>query len=96
MLVLNKIKNQFAKLKRVIIFLNNPEQYHARVKMLRKKGMQIGNNVSVLHGTIFDPSRPFLIEIGNNVTFAPRCHVLTHDASMFIFQKRTRIGGQNS
>ncbi len=54
--------------------------------------MKIGSNVQILHDTILDPSRAFLIEIGNNVTFAPRCHLLTHDASMNIFQKKTRIG----
>ena len=54
--------------------------------------MKIGYNVFILHGTVIDNSRPFLIEIGNNVTLAPKCHILTHDASMCNFLNITRIG----
>ncbi len=87
-----KVKNQFIKIRRAIIFLEDPGKFHVRIKKLRKQGMKIGKDVKILHDTIFDASRPWLIEIGNNVTFAPRCHVLTHDASMDIFLKKTRIG----
>ena len=88
----DKISNLLTLLKRPVVFLRAPTHYHAQVKKMKKHGMKIGRNVSILHDTILDPSRPFLIEIGNNVTFAPRCHVLTHDASMCLFQNRTRIG----
>jgi maltose O-acetyltransferase len=87
-----KISNQIRKLHRAIIFLDDPGHFNSRIKMLRKNGMIIGKNVSILHDTIIDQSRPFLIEIGDNVTISPRCHILTHDASMNVFQKRTRIG----
>ncbi len=90
--MLKKIKSQFKKVSRALLFLNSPEHYYSRVKYLERKGMKIGKNVQILHDTILDSSRAFLIEIGNNVTFAPRCHLLTHDASMNIFQKKTRIG----
>jgi len=90
--MLKKIKTQLNKISKALVFLNSPEHYHSRVKHLKRRGMKIGKNVQILHDTILDPSRAFLIEIGNNVTFAPRCHILTHDASMNIFQKKTRIG----
>lgn len=92
MSLLRLIHNQLRKIGCAIVFLNDPGHFHSRVNRLRKKGMQIGYNVRILHDTILDPSRPFLIEIGNNVTFAPRCHVLTHDASMHTFLGKTRIG----
>jgi maltose O-acetyltransferase len=92
MSLIRRISNQFMKIGRAVVFLHDPEHFHSRVNRLRRHGMKIGHNVSILHDTILDPSRPFLIEIGNNVTFAPRCHVLTHDASMHVFLKTTRLG----
>lgn len=90
--MIKKIKTQFEKISRALLFLHDPRHYYSRIKYLKRKGMKIGKNVKILHDTILDPSRAFLIEIGNNVTFAPRCHLLTHDASMNIFEKNTRIG----
>ena len=87
-----KLKVLINKIETAITFLWNPTHYHSRIKYLKKKGMKIGYNVSILHGTVIDNSRPFLIEIGNNVTLAPKCHILTHDASMYNFLNMTRIG----
>ena len=55
-------------------------------------GMTVGKNFKRLHGTILDPSHCWLIEIGDNVTFAPRVHVLCHDASTKVFLGYTKIG----
>ena len=44
-------------------------------------GMKVGSNFKRLNGVILDPSHCWLIEIGDNVTMAPRVHVLCHDAS---------------
>lgn len=55
-------------------------------------GMKVGVNFSRLHGTILDPSHCWLIEIGDNVTLAPRVHVLCHDASTKHFLGYTKIG----
>lgn len=55
-------------------------------------GMQVGSNFQRMHGTILDPSHCFLIEIGNNVTLAPRVHILCHDASTKQFLGVTKIG----
>jgi len=55
-------------------------------------GMKVGKNFKRLHGTILDPAHCWLIEIGNNVTMAPRVHILCHDASTKNFLGYTKIG----
>ena len=55
-------------------------------------GMMVGKNFKRLHGTILDPSHCWLIEIGDNVTMAPRVHILCHDASTKTFLGYTKIG----
>ena len=60
-------------------------------QQLIKMGMKVGNNFGRLHGVILDPSHCWLIEIGDNVTLAPRVHILCHDASTKGFLGYTRI-----
>lgn len=55
-------------------------------------GMKVGKNFKRLHGTILDPGHCWLIEIGDDVTMAPRVHVLCHDASTKLFLGHTKIG----
>lgn len=55
-------------------------------------GMKVGTGFKRLHGVILDPGHCWLIEIGNNVTMAPRVHVLCHDASTKQFLGYTKIG----
>ena len=55
-------------------------------------GMKVGKNFKRMVGTILDPSHCWLIEIGDNVTIAPRAHILCHDASTKTFLGYTRIG----
>jgi maltose O-acetyltransferase len=55
-------------------------------------GMQVGKNFKRLNGVILDPSHCWLIEIGDNVTMAPRVHILCHDASTKTFLNYTKIG----
>ena len=55
-------------------------------------GMKVGKNFGRLHGVILDPSHCWLIEIGDNVTMAPRVHILCHDASTKQFLGYTKIG----
>lgn len=62
---------------------------------LVKRGLVIGDNFHRMHGTIIDPSHCWLINIGNNVTLAPRVHILAHDASTYMFLGYTRIGVVN-
>ena len=55
-------------------------------------GMKVGSNFQRLHGVILDPGHCWLIEIGDNVTLAPRVHILCHDASTKTFLNYTKIG----
>ena len=55
-------------------------------------GMKVGKNFNRLHGVILDPGHCWLIEIGDNVTMAPRVHILGHDASTKQFLNYTKIG----
>ena len=55
-------------------------------------GMTVGKNFGRLNGVILDPSHCWLIEIGDNVTLAPRVHILCHDASTKQFLNYTKIG----
>ena len=55
-------------------------------------GMKVGKNFGRLGGVILDPSHCWLIEIGDNVTMAPRVHILCHDASTKTFLNYTKIG----
>lgn len=55
-------------------------------------GMTVGKNFGRLNEVILDPSHCWLIEIGDNVTMAPRVHILCHDASTKTFLNYTKIG----
>lgn len=70
--------------------------YRIRAEFTTEKlismGMKVGNNFNRLHGVILDPGHCWLIEIGDNVTLAPRVHILCHDASTKQFLGYTKIG----
>ncbi len=55
-------------------------------------GMKVGKNFGRLNGVILDPSHCWLLEIGDDVTLAPRVHILCHDASTKTFLGYTKIG----
>lgn len=59
---------------------------------LVKRGMKIGENFVRLNEVILDPDHCWLIEIGSNVTLAPRVHILCHDASTKNFLNFTKVG----
>jgi acetyltransferase (isoleucine patch superfamily) len=59
---------------------------------LIKRGMVLGNNFNRMHGVILDDSHCWLISIGDNVTMAPRVHILAHDASTCHHLGYARIG----
>lgn len=61
-------------------------------KQLIDMGMSVGENFKRLNGVILDPAHCWLIEIGNNVTLAPRVHILCHDASTKLWLNYTKIG----
>lgn len=76
--ILNKIYS--------LIFYNNPVKVHI------KRGLVVGKNFNMLQEVILDYSHIWHIEIGDNVTLAPRVHILAHDASTKLFLNYTRIG----
>lgn len=55
-------------------------------------GMTVGKNFGRLNSVILDPAHCWLITIGDNVTMAPRVHILCHDASTKQFLGYTKIG----
>lgn len=57
---------------------------------LKERGLKIGENFRCGSGSIIDPSHCWHISIGSNVVFAPRVHVLAHDASTY-FLGYTRV-----
>jgi len=59
---------------------------------LVKMGLTVGRNFNRQNGCIIDESHCWLITIGDNVTFAPRVHILAHDASTKIYLNHTKIG----
>ena len=58
---------------------------------LLKRGLVVGNDFMRMGGVIIDPSHCWHIKIGNNVTLAPRVHILAHDASTWVFLGYTRV-----
>ena len=61
-------------------------------EQLTAMGMVCGKNFARMKDVILDPSHCWLIEIGDNVTLAPRVHILCHDASTKLFLGYTKIG----
>lgn len=59
---------------------------------LKRKGLSVGKNFNMLHGVIIDYSHTWHIKIGDDVTLAPRVHILAHDASTKMHFGYTRIG----
>ncbi len=69
--------NWIKRIVKRILGINNGITYKDCIKM----GMKVGTNVLQLHEVTFDYSHCWLIEIGNDVVFAPQVYLLAHDAS---------------
>ena len=61
------------------------------VEIAIDNGMKVGKNFNVKEGCILDPGHVWLISVGDDVTLAPRVHLLAHDASTKILTGYTRI-----
>lgn len=57
---------------------------------LIKRGLKVGRNFNRMGSVLIDPGHCYHITIGDNVTLAPRVHILAHDASTFLFLGKTR------
>lgn len=62
------------------------------IDLLKKKGLRLGENVTIEKGVVIEPSMPWLVEIGNKVTLAPQVYILAHDASTKIPMGMTKVG----
>lgn len=62
------------------------------IKYLINQGLVVGKNFNIQNDVIIDSSHTWHIEIGDDVTLAPRVHILAHDASTKIHLNHTRIG----
>lgn len=75
------------KVKKIIDRIRGEES----TETLIARGLLVGKNFCRQELCIIDPSHCWLIEIGDNVTLAPRVHILAHDASMHAETGYTRI-----
>ncbi len=58
---------------------------------LIQRGLKVGENFHRMTNVVIDAAHCWHIEIGNNVTLAPRVHILAHDASTKIFLNYTKV-----
>ncbi|HTA04995.1 MAG TPA: acyltransferase [Solirubrobacteraceae bacterium] len=56
-----------------------------------ERGLRIGEHCDLQRPFELDPSHCWLIEIGDDVTFAPHVHVIVHDASTKRYVAHTRL-----
>lgn len=61
------------------------------IEKFKKRGLVVGDDFVCMSGVIIDPSHCWHIKIGNNVTLAPRVHILAHDTSTKLFLNHTRV-----
>ncbi|MCK5760236.1 MAG: acyltransferase [Candidatus Delongbacteria bacterium] len=66
--------------------------YKDPIQILIKKGLVVGENFHMQKYAIIDYSHCWHIKIGNDVTLAPRVHILAHDASTKIHLNHAKIG----
>lgn len=64
----------------------------ASIEIFIKRGLKVGKNFNRQPKCIIDYSHCWLISIGDNETFAPRVHILAHDASNKNHLGHTKIG----
>lgn len=61
------------------------------LEKLISRGLIIGNNFNMMPGCIIDSDHCWHISIGNNVTLAPRVHILAHDTSTKAYLNYTKV-----
>ena len=63
-----------------------------KLKRWIKEGLVIGDNFQIERGVTIDPSFPWLVTIGDNVTLAPESMLLCHDGSTKKLVGYSKIG----
>lgn len=61
------------------------------LEKLIERGLVVGKDFKRMGGVVIDPSHCWHIRIGDNVTLAPRVHILAHDASTHVFLGYTKV-----
>lgn len=74
-------------IRKILEYLRGEPQH---LDKLLKRGLKIGNHFRRMGGVLIDPSHCYHITIGDNVTLAPRVHILAHDSSTYLFFGKTR------
>ena len=74
-------------IRKILAYLRGEPQ---NIEMLYKRGLRVGKNFYRGPGVIIDPMHCYHITIGDNVSLAPRVHILAHDASTAMFLGKTR------
>ena len=78
----------FSIIRRVLAVLNRPDPVQNAIRI----GAKIGKRFNMMNEVWLDGSFSWLIEIGDDVTIAPRVYILAHDASTKLLLGYTRIG----
>ena len=73
--------------RRILEYLRGEPQ---NLDKLIKRGLKVGKNFHRMGWVTIDPSHCYHISIGDDVTLAPRVHILAHDASTAMFLGKTR------
>lgn len=79
---------KFKFLKKILLTL----QGETDIDILIDLGLKVGDNCSFQQGVKIDESHCWHIDIGNDVTLAPRVMIIAHDASMKKHLGYTKIG----
>lgn len=74
-------------IRKILEYLRGEPQH---IEKLYKRGLKVGKNFHRMGGVMIDPSHCYHITIGDNVTLAPRVHILAHDSSTYLFFGKTR------
>ena len=74
-------------IRKILEYLRGEPQH---LDKLIKRGLKIGKKFNRMGGVIIDPTHCYHISIGDNVTLAPRVHILAHDSSTYLFFGKTR------
>ncbi len=77
--------------KKILRINNNKLIHKTLLETLKENGLNVGENFNMLPECIIDYSHCWHITIGNNVTLAPRVHILAHDASTKIHLNYTKV-----
>ncbi|WP_309609396.1 DapH/DapD/GlmU-related protein [Flavobacterium sp.] len=76
------MKYLLKKIAKKLIGFNSPKPIHKTLlDKLKENGLTVGTNFNMLPECIIDYSHCWHITIGDDVTLAPRVHILAHDAS---------------